>query len=140
MTTVEQLQHNGTGPAPTAKPAAPKTGGGQGGRHRPPPQDPRRRPARAAPGPGAAGITDPAWFEVPKSKGPKLARQAVKQGAELILIWAGDGMVQRCLDAIAGTEKAGVGVTVGIIPAGTATCWPRTSASPTTWARLSTSP
>ena len=64
----------------------------------------------------AAGITDPAWFEVPKSKkAPKQVRQALKQGAELILIWGGDGMVQRCIDTLVGSD-----VTVGIIPAGTA--------------------
>ncbi|WP_433242059.1 diacylglycerol/lipid kinase family protein [Streptosporangium sp. CA-135522] len=56
------------------------------------------------------------WYEVPKSKkAPKQARKALKEGAELVLIWGGDGMVQRCVDALAGS-----GVTVGIIPAGTA--------------------
>ncbi len=65
---------------------------------------------------GAAGVSDPAWFEVPKSKhAPKQARLAVKEGAELLLVWGGDGMVQRCIDAVAGS-----GVTIGIIPAGTA--------------------
>jgi YegS/Rv2252/BmrU family lipid kinase len=64
----------------------------------------------------AAGITDPAWFEVPKSKkAPKQARKAAKQGAELILVWGGDGMVQRCIDALVGSD-----VTIGIVPAGTA--------------------
>jgi YegS/Rv2252/BmrU family lipid kinase len=68
-----------------------------------------------------AGITDPSWFEVPKSKkAPKQARAAVKAGAELLLVWGGDGMVQRCIDAIAGLGDAGANVTVGIIPAGTA--------------------
>jgi YegS/Rv2252/BmrU family lipid kinase len=65
---------------------------------------------------GAAGIPDPAWFEVPKSKkAPKQVRKALKQGAELILVWGGDGMVQRCIDTLAGSD-----VTVGILPAGTA--------------------
>ena len=69
----------------------------------------------------AAGITAPAWFEVHKSKhAPKQARLAVKQGAELILVWGGDGMVQRCIDALAGRDGAGHGATIGIIPAGTA--------------------
>jgi YegS/Rv2252/BmrU family lipid kinase len=64
----------------------------------------------------AAGITAPAWFEVPKSKkAPKQARKALEQGAELILVWGGDGMVQRCIDAVAGSDVA-----IGIIPAGTA--------------------
>jgi YegS/Rv2252/BmrU family lipid kinase len=65
---------------------------------------------------GAAGVTDPAWFEVPKSKkAPKQVRKALEQGAELILVWGGDGMVQRCIDALAGSDVA-----LGIIPAGTA--------------------
>ena len=68
-----------------------------------------------------AGITDPAWFEVPKSKkAPKQARAAVKDGADLLLVWGGDGMVQRCIDAVAGLGDASGSVTVGIIPAGTA--------------------
>jgi YegS/Rv2252/BmrU family lipid kinase len=64
----------------------------------------------------AAGITEPAWFEVPKSKkAPKQVRKAVKEGAELLLVWGGDGMVQRCIDTVAGSDVA-----IGIIPAGTA--------------------
>ncbi|GAA2893155.1 hypothetical protein GCM10010517_57690 [Streptosporangium fragile] len=56
------------------------------------------------------------WYEVPKSrKAPKKVRKALKEGAELVLVWGGDGMVQRCVDALAGS-----GVTVGVIPAGTA--------------------
>ncbi|MGW0594178.1 diacylglycerol/lipid kinase family protein [Streptosporangium sp. NPDC002607] len=62
------------------------------------------------------GVGELLWYEVPKSKkAPKKARKALKEGADLILVWGGDGMVQRCVDAIAGS-----GVTVGILPAGTA--------------------
>ena len=62
------------------------------------------------------GVTDPLWYEVPKSKkAPKRARAAVKEGADLVLVWGGDGTVQRCLDALAGS-----GAAVGILPAGTA--------------------
>jgi diacylglycerol kinase (ATP) len=62
------------------------------------------------------GVVDPLWFEVPKSrKAPERARQAVEEGADLIFVWGGDGMVQRCVDALAGS-----GVTMAIIPAGTA--------------------
>jgi diacylglycerol kinase (ATP) len=62
------------------------------------------------------GVQDLLWFEVPKSKkAPKQARRAVKDGAELVFVWGGDGMVQRCADALAGS-----GVTVAIVPAGTA--------------------
>ncbi|ROO61371.1 YegS/Rv2252/BmrU family lipid kinase [Micromonospora sp. Llam0] len=56
------------------------------------------------------------WSEVPKSrKAPKKARRAVERGAELVFVWGGDGMVQRCLDALAGRDA-----TVAIVPAGTA--------------------
>jgi len=56
------------------------------------------------------------WYEVPKSRrAPKKARKALEDGAELVLIWGGDGMVQRCVDALAGSR-----VPVAIIPAGTA--------------------
>jgi YegS/Rv2252/BmrU family lipid kinase len=56
------------------------------------------------------------WFEVAKSKkAPKQVRKAVEDGADLIFVWGGDGMVQRCIDVIAGT-----GAAVAIVPAGTA--------------------
>jgi diacylglycerol kinase (ATP) len=62
------------------------------------------------------GVTDPLWYEVPKSrKAPKYARRAWKQGAEVIFVWGGDGTVQRCIDAVAGT-----GAVLAILPAGTA--------------------
>jgi len=58
----------------------------------------------------------PAWYEVDKSKqAPKRARRAAREGAELLIVWGGDGMVQRCLDAVAGLP-----VEVAIMPAGTA--------------------
>ena len=58
----------------------------------------------------------PLWYEVPKSKeAPKCVRSAVTEGADQVLVWGGDGMVQRCIDALAGTA-----VEVGILPAGTA--------------------
>ncbi len=62
------------------------------------------------------GISDPLWYEVPKSrKAPKRVRHAVARGAGLIFIWGGDGMVQRCINAAAGTEAE-----LAILPAGTA--------------------
>lgn len=64
----------------------------------------------------AAGIDAPAWYEVPKSrKAPKAAQRALADGADRILVWGGDGTVQRCVDVLAGS-----GVTLGILPAGTA--------------------
>jgi diacylglycerol kinase (ATP) len=62
------------------------------------------------------GFTDPLWCEVTKSrKAPKHARRALAQGAEVIFVWGGDGMVQRCVDAVAGTRAV-----LAILPAGTA--------------------
>lgn len=56
------------------------------------------------------------WYEVPKSrKAPKKAREALKAGADTVFVWGGDGMVQRCADALAGSPA-----TMAIIPAGTA--------------------
>lgn len=64
----------------------------------------------------SAGIADPLWFEVPKSKmAPKRVRAALDAGAELLFVWGGDGMVQRCVDAAVGSAA-----TLAIIPAGTA--------------------
>ncbi|MER7282935.1 diacylglycerol kinase family protein [Dactylosporangium sp. NPDC000244] len=63
-----------------------------------------------------AGAGKVGWHTVPKSKkAPKKVRKAVDAGADLVFVWGGDGMVQHCVDAVAGT-----GVTVAIIPAGTA--------------------
>ncbi|MGN9840021.1 diacylglycerol/lipid kinase family protein [Nonomuraea sp. H19] len=56
------------------------------------------------------------WYEVPKSrKAPKKVRQALDQGAELVFVWGGDGMVQRCADVLAES-----GVPMAVLPAGTA--------------------
>jgi diacylglycerol kinase (ATP) len=64
----------------------------------------------------AAGHPRPIWYEVPKSrKAPDAVHRAVKKGAKLIFVWGGDGMVQRCIDALAGHKK----VEIAILPAGT---------------------
>jgi diacylglycerol kinase (ATP) len=61
------------------------------------------------------GVTDPLWYEVKKSRrAPKCARRAAAKGADVMFVWGGDGTVQRCIDAVAGTETA-----VAILPAGT---------------------
>lgn len=63
-----------------------------------------------------AGITDPIWSEVPKSRfAPERVERALDEGADLVFVWGGDGMVQHSIDRLAGT-----GVTLAIIPAGTA--------------------
>ena len=62
------------------------------------------------------GVVDPLWVEVPKSrKAPKQVKRLLRAGADQFFIWGGDGMVQRCIDALRGTEA-----TVAIVPAGTA--------------------
>jgi YegS/Rv2252/BmrU family lipid kinase len=62
------------------------------------------------------GIADPLWYEIPKSKhAPRQVERALEAGAHLIFVWGGDGTVQRCIDATAGS-----GATLAIVPAGTA--------------------
>src|SRR4051794_23972729 len=63
-----------------------------------------------------AGHDDPLWFEVKKSrKAGKAVRRALKRGAKRLIVWGGDGMVQRCIDALRGAPAV-----MGIVPAGTA--------------------
>jgi diacylglycerol kinase family enzyme len=58
----------------------------------------------------------PGWYEVAKSrKAPKQVRRAVADGAKLLILWGGDGMVQRCADALGRSDAV-----LAIIPAGTA--------------------
>ena len=62
------------------------------------------------------GVEDPIWREVPKSsKAPPHVEDVLAQGAELVFVWGGDGMVQRCADVLAGSDAA-----LAIVPAGTA--------------------
>jgi diacylglycerol kinase (ATP) len=62
------------------------------------------------------GVRDPLWVEVPKSrKAPKQVRRLLQRGAERFIVWGGDGMAQRCIDTLAGTDAS-----MAIVPAGTA--------------------
>jgi diacylglycerol kinase (ATP) len=62
-----------------------------------------------------AGVSEPLWTEVPKSKrAPAAVERALEDGAELIIAWGGDGMVRRCVNAIKDTQ-----VPLAIVPAGT---------------------
>lgn len=64
----------------------------------------------------AAGVDDPFWCEVPKSrKAPPQVKRALDEGAELVIVWGGDGMVQRCVDVLSGSD-----VPLAVVPAGTA--------------------
>jgi diacylglycerol kinase (ATP) len=65
---------------------------------------------------GRHGVTDMLWYEVAKSRqAPKQLSLALEKGADLIFVWGGDGMVQRCVDVVAGSDA-----TMAIVPAGTA--------------------
>lgn len=62
------------------------------------------------------GVDTPLWYEVPKSKkAPDKVQEAVDEGADLVFVWGGDGMVQRSVDALRDPDVA-----VAIVPAGTA--------------------
>jgi diacylglycerol kinase (ATP) len=62
------------------------------------------------------GVADPIWYEVARSReAPREVRRALDDGAHLIFVWGGDGMVQRCVGALANTKA-----TLAIVPAGTA--------------------
>jgi YegS/Rv2252/BmrU family lipid kinase len=64
----------------------------------------------------AEGVTDPLWSEVSKSRfAPACVRDMLQDGADLILVWGGDGTVQQCIDVMAGSPA-----TLAILPAGTA--------------------
>jgi len=65
---------------------------------------------------GESGVSDPMWSEVPKSRyARERVEKALAEGAETIFVWGGDGMVQRCVDVLAGSEAR-----LAILPAGTA--------------------
>ncbi len=64
----------------------------------------------------ANGVAEPYWREVAKSRfAPAQVQKALDRGCNLLIVWGGDGMVQRCIDAAAGAKA-----TIAIIPAGTA--------------------
>jgi YegS/Rv2252/BmrU family lipid kinase len=61
------------------------------------------------------GVDQLFWYEVPKSKkAPAKVRKALAKKPDLLVVWGGDGMVQRTVDVVAGT-----GVPLAVIPAGT---------------------
>jgi len=66
-----------------------------------------------------AGFTNPAWFEVSRSKEvPKVLRKMIDDGVDRVLVWGGDGTVRRSIDTIVG--EGFDHVSLGILPAGTA--------------------
>ena len=61
------------------------------------------------------GVDELLWYEVPKSKkAPKQVRKALKAKVDLVVVWGGDGIVQRSIDVVAGSKTP-----LAIIPAGT---------------------
>jgi len=65
---------------------------------------------------GRQGVADPMWVEVAKSRFvPEQVKRVLDDGAELLLVWGGDGTVQRSIDAIDGSKTP-----LAILPAGTA--------------------
>src|SRR5689334_8210797 len=65
------------------------------------------------------GVDNLLWYEVPKSrKAPKKVKEAIKAGVDLLIVWGGDGMVQRSIDVLA-HEKGGGKLPLAILPAGT---------------------
>ena len=73
-----------------------------------------------------AGFADVQWYEVSKSKkAADCVREALELGAKVVFVWGGDGMMQRCVDVLAGTEA-----TLAILPAGTGNLLARNLAIP----------
>ena len=61
------------------------------------------------------GWAEPLWLETrPDDTGERLAREAVRSGADLILASGGDGTITACVGGIAGS-----GVPLGVLPCGT---------------------
>jgi YegS/Rv2252/BmrU family lipid kinase len=64
----------------------------------------------------ANGVAEPLWSEVSKSrKAPREIERALDAGADLVFAWGGDGMVQRSVAVLAGSQAS-----LAIVPAGTA--------------------
>jgi YegS/Rv2252/BmrU family lipid kinase len=63
------------------------------------------------------GIENLIWYEVQKSsKAPKKVTEAITAGVDLIVVWGGDGIVQRSIDVLARAESK---IPLAIMPAGT---------------------
>jgi YegS/Rv2252/BmrU family lipid kinase len=66
------------------------------------------------------GVLDPFWFEVDKSKrAPACVQEALDRGADIVIVWGGDGMVQRSVHAMSQVARK-ARVPIAIVPAGTA--------------------
>jgi YegS/Rv2252/BmrU family lipid kinase len=66
------------------------------------------------------GVGDPLWYEVDKSKrAPRRVRDALEHGADVVMVWGGDGMVQRVVDTMSRLPRR-KRAPIAIVPAGTA--------------------
>jgi diacylglycerol kinase (ATP) len=64
----------------------------------------------------AEGVKKLHWYEVPKSrKAPAKLAKALRHKLDLLIVWGGDGIAQRCVG-----PAADAGVPLALIPAGTA--------------------
>ena len=64
----------------------------------------------------AAGVDRPVVVRGAEIQdGTEADAQGTRGRRDLVFVWGGDGMVQRCIDALAGSD-----VTLAIVPAGTA--------------------
>lgn len=89
-------------------------------------------------GPGLAALRDrlahhdgarASWYEVDKSRAvPARVERALADGAKRIVVWGGDGTVQRAIDAL-GSCGSGE-VSLGVMPAGTANLFARNHGIP----------
>jgi YegS/Rv2252/BmrU family lipid kinase len=62
-----------------------------------------------------AGVVDPVWHEVRKSRdAAERVRKMANRGVDVLFVWGGDGMVQRCIHALGDAQVA-----LAILPAGT---------------------
>ena len=59
------------------------------------------------------------WHEVAKSRmAPAVLADVIKRRPDLVIVWGGDGMVQRAVDTLA-RKKSPEGITMAVMPAGT---------------------
>ncbi len=66
------------------------------------------------------GVDDPAWIDVTKSKYvPDAVTKLLDGGIDTLLVWGGDGTVQRAIDTLVHAGDGGK-VDLAIVPAGTA--------------------
>ncbi len=75
----------------------------------------------------AAGVDDPIWIEARRGRAvPRAVQRAAEAEPDVLLVWGGDGTVQRAINASAGFDVA-----LAIVPAGSANLLARNLGVPT---------